>query len=131
MTDWVFVERSVILAIHDEQLAEHGGLTGLRDEGGLNSALARPRNLIAYGTPDAAALAAAYAFGLARNHPLADGNKRTAYVAAELFLALNGFELTASDADSIVVFLRLAAGELDEAALADWFRRHIRAPNAG
>lgn len=131
MTDWVFVERSVILAIHDEQLAEHGGLAGLRDEGGLNSGLARPPNLIAYGTPDAAALAAAYAFGLARNHPLADGNKRTAYVAAELFLALNGFELTASDADSIVVFLRLAAGELDEAALADWFRRHIRAPNAG
>ena len=127
MTDWVWVERSVILAIHDEQLAEHGGLSGIRDEGALDSALARPLNLVAYGEPDAAALAAAYGFGLARNHPFADGNKRTAFVAAELFLALNGITLTASDADCVLTFLRLAAADLDEAALAGWIRHHSQA----
>jgi death on curing protein len=122
VTDWVWLERSVVLAIHDEQLAAHGGLAGIRDGGAFDSALARPLNRAAYGNPDAAALAAAYSFGLARNHPFADGNKRTAFVATELFLAMNGFELTAGDADCVLTFLRLAAGDLDEAALADWIR---------
>ena len=124
MTDWLWLERNVVLAIHDEQLAEHGGLAGIRDEGAFESALARPLNLAAYGDPDAAALTAAYGFGLARNHPFADGNKRTAFVATELFLALNGFVLAADDAECVVTFLSLAAGDLDEAALASWIRTH-------
>jgi death-on-curing protein len=123
---WIFVERSIVLAIHDEQLAEHGGATGIRDMGALESALARPMSLSLYGDPDAAALVAAYAFGIARNHPFVDGNKRTAYVVSELFLGLNGFDLLASDAACVTTFLRLAAGELDEAALADWIRASCR-----
>ncbi len=115
------------LAIHDEQLAEHGGAGGVRDAGAFESAMARPVNLAAYGQPDVAALAAAYGFGLARNHAFVDGNKRTAYVVAETFLALNGFILTSSDADSIMTFLALAAGDMTEAALADWFRTNARA----
>lgn len=126
MTDWIWVSRDVVLAIHDEQLAEHGGGAGLRDEGLLESALARPRNLAAYGTPDAAALAAAYAFGITRDHPFADGNKRTAFVVTELFLALNGFDLGAGDASCVMTFWRLAAGELDEAAPAGWIRKAAR-----
>lgn len=122
MTDWIWVDAAVALAIHDEQLAEHGGAAGVRDAGAFELALARPLNLVAYGQPDAAALAAAYAFGLARNHAFVDGNKRTAYVVAELFLALNGIRLTATDAAGILTFVALAAGEIDEAALADWFR---------
>ncbi|MBI1237971.1 MAG: type II toxin-antitoxin system death-on-curing family toxin [Alphaproteobacteria bacterium] len=108
------------------QLAEHGGLAGIRDQGALQSALARPRNLAAYGDPDLAALAAAYAFGIARNHPFADGNKRTAFVAMLLFLRLHDFVLTASDEDCVITFLKLAAGELTEAALSDWIRGAIR-----
>lgn len=125
MSDWTWVDAGVALAIHDEQLAEHGGASGVRDMGAFESAMARPVNLAAYGEPDAAALAAAYAFGLARNHAFVDGNKRTAYVVAEVFLALNGCSLTASDAESILTFLALAAGDLSEDALADWFRRYI------
>lgn len=125
MSDWTWVDAAVALAIHDEQLAEHGGASGVRDMGAFESAMARPVNLAAYGEPDAAALAAAYAFGLARNHAFVDGNKRTAYVVAEVFLALNGCSLTASDAESILTFLALAAGDLSEDALADWFRGHI------
>lgn len=113
-------------AVHDMQLAEHGGLAGIRDQGALQSALARPRNLAAYGDPDLAALAAAYAFGIARNHPFADGNKRTAFVAMLLFLRLHDFVLTASDEDCVITFLKLAAGELTEAALSDWIRGAIR-----
>lgn len=94
---WVWLPAEVLLAMHDEQLAEHGGAQGTRDEGLFASALARPQHLVTYGEPDAAQLAAAYAFGIARNHPFIDGKKRTAYVAAELFLALNGLALTASD----------------------------------
>jgi len=123
---WVWVADSVVLAIHEAQLAEHGGIAGIRDEGLLASALARPRNLEAYGeNVDAAALAAAYAFGIARNHPFLDGNKRTAFVVMELFLSLNGWILNANDADCISTMLSLAAGELGEKALATWLRRHL------
>lgn len=121
---WVWIDRAVILAIHDAQLAEHGGLSGTRDLGLLDSALSRPQHLDAYGEPDAAALAAAYAYGVARNHPFLDGNKRTAFVAAELFLRLNGQRLGADDADCVLTMLALAAGDLDEDAFAAWLRRH-------
>jgi death on curing protein len=122
---WVWLDPEVILAVHDEQLAEHGGAAGVRDAGLLESALARPHNLAAYGEPDAAALAAAYGYGLARNHPFVDGNKRSAFVAVELFLALNGFQLEADDGACVVAMLALAAGELEEPEFADWLRRHI------
>ena len=118
-----WLTKAVILAIHDEQLAEHGGGTGVRDEGLLDSTLARPQNRLAYdAAADLATLAAACAFGLARNHPFIDGNKRTAFVAAEVFLDLNGMTLTASDEDCVLTMLRLAAGEIDEDAFADWLR---------
>jgi death-on-curing protein len=118
-----WLSKAVILAIHDEQLAEHGGGEGVRDDGLLDAALARPRNRLAYdAAADLAALAAAYAFGLARNHPFIDGNKRTAFVAVELFLDLNGMSLAASDADCVLTMLRLAAGEIEEDAFADWLR---------
>ena len=94
MSAWVWIQREVIVAIHEMQLAEHGGLEGVRDAGLLDSALGRPQNLAAYEAPDAAALAAAYGWGISRNHPFIDGNKRTGFVAAELFLSLNGYELT-------------------------------------
>lgn len=119
---WVWLDPRVLLAIHEEQLAEHGGAPGIRDQGLFESAIARAQHLAAYGKPAAAALAAAYGFGLARNHPFIDGNKRTAFVAIELFLDLNGFELTASDADAVVTMLALAAGELGEDEFAAWVR---------
>ena len=122
---WVWIDPAVILAVHEEQLAEHGGGAGLRDAGLLDSALARPVNLAAYGDPDVAELAAAYGFGLARNHPFVDGNKRTAFVAVELFLAINGWALAATDADCVLTMLALAAGDLDEPGFADWLRDHI------
>jgi len=119
------VSDSVVLAIQETQLAEHGGLAGMRDEG-LSSALARPNNLLAYGEkPDAAALAAAYAFGIARNHPFLDGNERTAFAVMELFLNLNGWVLNAADADCITTMQTVAAGDLGEQALATWLRGHI------
>ena len=124
MSPWVWIEREVIVAIHDMQLAEHGGLPGTRDAGLLDSALARPLHLAAYDQPDAAALAAAYGWGIARNHPFIDGNKRTAFVAIELFLQLNGWALHASDADCVITMLAVAAGDLPEDTLADWLRRH-------
>lgn len=124
--DWVWIEPRVVTAAHAEQLAEHGGADGVRDAGLLESALARPKNLAAYGEPDVAALAAAYGFGLVRNHPFVDGNKRTGMIALELFLELNGFELTADDADCVMTVLGLAAGTIDEAALAGWIRRNMR-----
>jgi len=125
MSDWLWVDIEVALAAHDEQLAEHGGAPGMRDRAMLESALARPLNLIAYGEPDVADLAAAYAYGIARNHPFVDGNKRTALVVSETFLLINGYELTASNAEVVVAFVALAAGELDVPVLADWFRSHI------
>lgn len=123
--DWVWVAVTVAEAAHLEQIAEHGGGEGVRDAGLLASAMARPQNLAAYGEPDTAALAAAYAFGIARNHPFVDGNKRTAAVVSETFLALNGHQLTASDAELVVTFVALAAGDLSEEALADWLREHL------
>ena len=122
---WVWVTLAVAEAIHAEQLAEHGGGEGVRDIGLLESAMARPPNAASYGAPDVAALAAAYAYGIARNHPFVDGNKRTAAVISETFLMLNGHALTASDAELVVAILALAAGELSEEELADWFRAHI------
>lgn len=122
MNGWRWIDDSVVWAVHESQLAEHGGSVGVRDEGLLASALSRPRNLAAYGTPDAADLAAAYAFGLARNHPFIDGNKRTAFVCAELFLMLNGWAFTASDAQCVTQMLLLAAGDLSESAYAAWLR---------
>jgi len=113
--------------IHDRQLAEHGGGVGVRDAGHLESALARPRNAWGYGTDDPAALAAAFAFDVARNHPFVDGNKRTAWVLARLFLALNGHELSFSPEEAIAMMLALAAGELREEETADWFRQHLPA----
>jgi death-on-curing protein len=120
--DWVWIDAAVILAVHEEQLAEHGGAAGIRDANMLESALARPRNLAHYGEPDAAALAAAYGFGLARSHPFIDGNKRSAFVAVELFLQLNGLRLDAPDVDCVMVMLSLAAGEIDEPTFAAWLR---------
>ncbi len=125
MADWVWVESDVAIAAHRSQLAEHGGGDGIRDHGLFDSAMARPQNLCVYGEPDAAALAASYAFGIARNHPFVDGNKRTAAVVSETFLILNGHNLNASDAEVVVAFLDLAAGELSEEELADWFRERI------
>ncbi len=126
---WVWVEDSIVLAIHEAQLAEHGGIAGLRNQGLLASALARPRNREAYGENlDAAALAAAYAFGIARNHPFLDGNKRTAFVVMELFLDLNGWVLDADDNDCISTMLALASGDLGEKGLVAWVRRHITRP---
>lgn len=122
---WFWVARQVAIAAHAEQLAEHGGGQGVRDLHLLDSALARPENLAVYGEPDVAALAAAYAFGIARNHPFVDGNKRTAAVVSETFLLLNGYALDATDAELVVAFLALAAGELSEEELADWFRQHL------
>lgn len=128
MKRWAWIELPVVLALHEEHLAEHGGEPGVRDEGLLDSALARPRNKAAYDSEiDAAALAAAYAFGIARNHPFIDGNKRTAFVAARLFLDLNGFDLVSEEVENLKVFLALAAGDLGENDLADWFRSKIRA----
>jgi death-on-curing protein len=127
----VWLTRDVVLAIHEEQLAEHGGGEGVRDLGLMESALARPQNLAAYGEPDIPALAAALGFGLARNHPFVDGNKRTAYVAVETFLVLNGLDLVAGDAECVVVMLDLAAGELPEEEFANWLRDNTRPRQAG
>ena len=123
--DWVWVAVTVAEAAHLEQIAEHGGGDGVRDAGLLARAMPRPQNLAAYGEPDTAALAAAYAFGIARNHPFVDGNKRTAAVVSETFLALNGHRLNATDAELVVAFVALAAGDLSEEALADWLREHL------
>jgi len=126
VSEWLWIDPDVLLAAHDEQLEEHGGASGIRDMGMFESALARPQNLAAYKEPDAARLAAAYAFGIAKNHAFVDGNKRTAFVALELFLVLNGCELTADDAQCVLVMLSLASGSFSEAELADWIRRHMR-----
>ena len=123
---WRWISLSVVLAIHDRQLAEHGGADGIRDRNAIESALARPLNLAAYGNPDAADLAAAYAYGLASNHGFLDGNKRTAWVAARLFLADNGQRLEFDPLDAIRIVENVAAGRIGEAVLAGWFRRHLK-----
>ncbi len=124
MTAYRWIAKATILGVHSAQLAEHGGIAGIRDEGLLDSALARPQLKIQYGEADVALLAAAYAYGIARNHPFLDGNKRTAYVAMELFLMKNGMVLTASDEDAVLTFLKLAAGELSEEELTVWIRQN-------
>jgi len=125
-SEWRWVGDNSVLAIHDEQIAEHGGLAGVRDPSLLLSALARPRNLAAYSNPDLADLAAAYAAGIARNHAFLDGNKRTAWVVAEVFLLKNGFELTASDGDGVQAMLAVADGTMPEVKLAAWIREWMR-----
>jgi death on curing protein len=123
---WRWIKENSVLAIHEEQIAEHGGLAGIRDLALLQSALARPQNLEAYGEPDIADLAAAYAVGIARNHPFLDGNKRTAWVVAETFLLKNGHELIASDQDGVTTMLAVAEGSLPEPKFAAWLRANIQ-----
>ncbi len=125
MSRWIWLRQDVLLAVHEEQLAEHGGGVGVRDAALFESALARPENLAAYGEPSIAQLAAAYAYGISRNHPFIDGNKRCAFVALELFLNLNGHELVANDASCVLTMLAVAAGDMAEAALADWIGQHL------
>ncbi len=122
MTVWL--SRQIILAVHDIQLREHGGASGIRDEGLLESALARPLNRAGYGEPDTAELAAVYAVAIARNHPFVDGNKRTAYVAMEVFLMLNGMAFVATDAEAVITMLTMAAGEVSDEAFVEWVRRN-------
>ena len=121
---WRFIDRHALVLLHGESLAEHGGSSGLRDKGLLESALARPRNLAAYGTPDFADLAASYGVGLAKNHPFVDGNKRAAFLAVGMFLALNGYRLTSTQADATLTMLAVAAGHMDEPTFAAWIREH-------
>jgi death-on-curing protein len=121
---FVWINRRALLLLHGESLVLHGGAPGMRDEGLLDSALARPENLAAYGQPDVFDCAAAYAFGLAKNHPFIDGNKRAAFLGAGMFLRLNGFRLTATQQAATLTMLALAASDLTEAAYADWLRKH-------
>lgn len=121
---WRWINKEALLLLHDESLAEHGGASGIRDEGLLDSALARPLNLEDDGTPDHADLAASYCYGLAQNHPFVDGNKQAAFMAAGLFLALNGYRLVVSQAEATAAVLELAAGQLGEDAFAQWIREH-------
>jgi death-on-curing protein len=123
---WTWLDSTVVLAIHEAQIAEHGGVAGARDHALLESALARPRNRVSYGAPDHADLAAAYGHGIARNHPFADGNKRSAFVAVELFLTLNGYRLVADDSDCVLTMLAVAAGDIDEPGFAAWVRAHAQ-----
>ena len=126
MTSWRWVDKRVLLLLHEESLAEHGGGSGLRDEGLLDSALARPLNVAHYGKPDVANLAASYGVGLAKNHPFVDGNKRAAFLGVGLFLALNGYRLLASQAEATLAVLAAAAGDMTESDLADWIRAHLQ-----
>ena len=122
---WRWIERDAVFAIHERQLSEHGGAEGVRDQGVIESALAHPQHLATYTTPDGADLAAAYAFGIAKNHGFVDGNKRTAWVTARLFLADNGRRLEFDPADAVEIMVRLAAGLVDEDELASWFRERL------
>lgn len=127
MNEPIWIVQRALLLLHEEAIAEHGGLSGLRDQGLMESALARPRNLFAY-NPQAgiAQLAAAYGFGLIRNHPFVDGNKRIAFIATDLFLHLNGQSLEAQQIDQIRTMLRLAASEISEDEFAVWVRGHLK-----
>jgi death-on-curing protein len=122
---WRWIDKQALLLLHGESLAEHGGGEGMRDEGLLDSALARPVNLLAYGEPDVAALAASYAMGVAKNHPFVDGNKRAAFLTVGMFLFLNGYRLNATQADATVTMLALAAGDISEAQFAAWLRTKV------
>ena len=121
---WRWVDKKLLLLLHDESLAEHGGNSGMRDEGLLDSALARPVNLAAYETADHAALAASYGVGIAKNHPFVDGNKRAALLAAGLFLLINDKKLTASQTDATLVVMGVATSETTEVEFAEWIRRN-------
>jgi death on curing protein len=123
---WRWIDKGALTLLHDDSVAEHGGAAGIRDSGLLDSALARPLNLAAYGEPDVAALAASYGVGLAKNHAFVDGNKRAAFLAVGLFLALNGWRLKVGQAEATVTMLAVASGELDEAQFADWIRQHAQ-----
>ena len=123
---WRWIARRALELLHDESLAEHGGAAGLRDEGLLESALARPLNLAAYGAPDVHELVASYGVGLAKNHAFIDGNKRAAFLAVGMFLRLNGWRLTASQADATLTMLAVAVGQMDETTFARWLRQHSR-----
>lgn len=122
---WRWIDKQALLLLHGESLAEHGGGEGLRDEGLLDSALARPLNLLAYGEPDVAALAASYAMGVAKNHPFVDGNKRAAFLTVGMFLYLNGYRLSTTQADATVTVLALAAGDITEEQFAAWLRTTV------
>ena len=124
MSRWIWLNKAVVIAVHEAQLAEHGGGAGVRDQNLLESALARPENLAAYGEPDAIDLAAAYGFGISRNHAFIDGNKRTGFVAVVMFLRLNGYQLVADDASKVLTMLAVAAGEITETEFATWIRQH-------
>ena len=119
---WRWIREDVVIALHDEQIAEHGGSLGIRDRGLLSSALARPQNQVAYGKPSVFNLAAAYAFGLIQNHPFVDGNKRAGFLAAYVFLDLNGWELVASEAEAVFAVMALATGEMDETGFSVWLK---------
>ena len=123
---WRWIDRRALELLHDESLATHGGAGGLRDEGLFESALARPLNLAAHGRPEVWDLAAAYGVGLAKNHAFVDGNKRAAFLAVGMFLALNGYRLTAPQADATLTMLAVAAGQMDEATFARWLRQHMQ-----
>lgn len=123
--EYQWVLNAVVYAIHQRQLAEHGGDDGVRDEGLLESALARPQNLLAYGEPDIAELAAKYAHGICKNHPFVDGNKRVAYVVARTFLLLNGYDINTSQEDKVLTMLAVADSRMNEEALVDWFRQKL------
>ena len=127
MTIWLSLRDA--LAIHDEQLAEHGGAAGIRDTGLLESSLARPLNRAGYGNPDIIELASVYAFSIVRSHPFIDGNKRTGYVLLETFLELNGASFTATDAEAVIAILQLAAGDTSEEDFIDWVRANTRLPD--
>ena len=122
--NWRWIDRRALELLHNESLAEHGGASGLRDEGLLESALARPLNVAAYGEPDVAELAASYGVGLAKNHAFVDGNKRAAFLAVGLFLALNGHRLRVSQVEATLTMLAVAAGEIREEEFAAWIREH-------
>lgn len=121
---WVWLNSAVIIAVHEAQLAEHGGGAGVRDQNLLASALSRPHNLAAYGNPDVSDLAAAYGFGISRNHAFIDGNKRTGFVAAVMFFRLNGYQLVVDDASKVLTMLAVAAGDITEIEFASWIRTH-------
>lgn len=128
MIGWKWLNRAVLIAIHDDQLAEHGGGTGIRDEALFDSALSRPLNLALYGDHDVASLAAAYGFGLSKNHAFVDGNKRIALISMQLFLEINDWHLTATDDECVSAMIGVAAGEIPEVDLAKWVREHILQP---
>lgn len=121
---WRWLRDDVVVAMHREQIAEHGGSAGIRDAGLLSSALARPQNQTAYGEPSVFDLAAAYAFGIISNHPFVDGNKRAGFLAAYIFLDINGWELMASEAEAVAAVLALAVREMDEAGFSAWLKDH-------